>query len=89
MLEKATGKSLAVSILPASHKVQIMEYLLSCPARELNEYQTGDWANFIYESAHMLLDGRMLEYLQCLALCRQMVKDEAEEVHITPKKIEI
>ena len=78
MLEKAARKSLAVSILPASHKVQILEYLLSCPAHELNQYQTSEWANFIYESARMLIDGRMLEFLQCLDMCRKMAKEEDE-----------
>ena len=78
MLEKAVGKNLSVCMLPALHKVQIMEHLLSCPASELNRYQTGEWPNFIYECAHMLIDGRMLEYMQCLAICRQMSKEEGE-----------
>ena len=78
MLEKAVGKNLAVCMLPASHKVQIMEHLLSCPASELNNYQTSEWANFIYECAHMLIDGRMLEYMQCLNLCRQMAREDEE-----------
>ena len=76
MLEKATGKSLNIEMMPAAHKVQIIEYLLSCPASELNEYQHGEWPNFIYEAAKMLIDSRLNELMQVLALCRQMARED-------------
>ena len=35
IMERVTGKKLESNVLPAAHKVLIMEYLLSCPMKEI------------------------------------------------------
>lgn len=77
ILEKMAGKKIEPNILPASHKVLILEYLLSCPASEINNYQTADCPNFIYEATKMLLDSRLGDYMSVLNQCRVMAREDA------------
>lgn len=76
-MERVSGKKLESNVLPASHKVQIMEYLLSCSVRELNKYKDIDHPTFIYECAALLIDDRMEEYLNVLTRCRAMAREDA------------
>ncbi len=77
LLEKMVGRKIDPNLLPAIHKVQIMEYLLTCPANELSDYQTGDTPNFIYESAKMLIDSRLPDFISVLDQCRTMAREDA------------
>lgn len=76
MLEKETGRKIDPNLLPAIHKVQILEYLLSCPASELHDYQHADMPEFIFEAAKLLDDGKLLEFIQVLNLCRIMARED-------------
>ena len=77
MLEKVSGRKIDPNLLPAIHKVQILEYLLTCPASELSDYQSSDCPNFIYEAAKLLLDSRLPEFINVLSLCRIMAREDA------------
>lgn len=77
ILEKMAGIKIDPNLLPAIHKVQIMEYLLTCPASELTDYQTPDCPNFIYEAAKLLIDSRLPDFISVLNLCRQMAREDA------------
>jgi len=77
LLEQMAGRRIDPNILPASHKVVILEYLLVCPASELNDYQTSDCPNFIYESAKLLIDSRLPEYMNMLSICRAMAQEDS------------
>lgn len=77
MLEKVSGRKIDPNLLPATHKVQILEYLLTCPAKELSEYQHGECPNFIYEAAKLLIDSRLPEFINVLNVCRQMAREDA------------
>ena len=77
ILEKMAGRKVEHNLLPAIHKVQILEYLLTCPASELNKYQQGDCPEFIYESAKLLIDGKLLDFIGVLNLCRIMAREDA------------
>lgn len=77
MLEKMVGRKIDPNLLPAIHKVQIMEYLLSCPHGTLAEYQDNDNPSFICQCVDMLREGRILEFTQVLNLCRQMAREDA------------
>lgn len=79
LLEQMAGRRIDPNILPASHKVVILEYLLVCPASELNDYQTSDCPNFIYESAKLLIDSRLPEYMNMLSICRSMAQEDANK----------
>lgn len=79
ILEQMAGRKIDPNILPASHKVQILEYLLVCPASELNDYQTSDCPNFIYEAAKLLIDSRLPEYMGMLNICRIMAREDAQK----------
>lgn len=77
LLEKMAGRKVDPNLLPAIHKVQIMEYLLTCPASELNDYQSPDCPNFIYESAKLLIDSRLPDFIGVLNQCRIMAREDA------------
>jgi len=77
LLEKMVGRKIDPNLLPAIHKVQIMEFLLTCPASELTEYQGSENPSFICQCADMLREGRMLEFTQVLNLCRIMAREDA------------
>lgn len=82
ILERVTGKKLENNILPASHKVLIMEYLLSCPMKEIQKYNDIEYPAFISECATLLYNDRLNEYISILHQCRQMEReDEANERH--------
>ena len=77
LLEKMAGRKVDPNLMPAIHKVQIMEYLLTCPASELSDYQTPDCPNFIYESAKLLIDSRLPDFISVLNQCRIMAREDA------------
>ena len=77
LLEKMVGRKIDPNLLPAIHKVQIMEYLLTCPTNELPEYQSDDNPTFVCQCVDMLREGRMLEFTQVLNLCRIMAREDA------------
>ncbi len=77
LLEKMSGRKIDPNLLPAIHKVQILEYLLMCPASELNDYQTSDIPNFIYEAAKLLIDSRLPDFISVLNQCRIMAREDA------------
>jgi len=77
VLEKMAGRKVEPNLLPAIHKVQIMEYLLTCPASELNDYQTPDCPDFIYEAAKLLIDSRLPDFISVLNQCRIMAREDA------------
>lgn len=77
ILEKMAGRKIDPNLLPATHKVQILEYLLTCPASELNDYQAADSPNFIYESAKLLIDSRLPDFINVLNQCRIMAREDA------------
>lgn len=76
-LEKMAGRKVYHNLLPAIHKVQIMEFLLTVPINELGIYQSQNNASFITLCADMLREGRMLDFARVLNLCRQMTKEDA------------
>lgn len=76
ILERVTGKKLENNVLPASHKVLIMEYLLSCSTREIAKYKDIEYPTFIFECASLLSDDRLGEYMTILAQCYAMTKEE-------------
>lgn len=80
ILEKVTGKKLDNNILPAAHKVQIMEYLLSCPTKEVMKYKEIEYPTFIFECATLLCEDKMGEYMEVLCHCRAMAKEDKENV---------
>ena len=77
ILEKMAGRKIDPNLLPAIHKVQILEYLLTCPASELNDYQTADCPNFIYEAAKLLIDSKLPDFISVLNQCRVMAREDA------------
>ena len=77
VMEKVSGRKIDSNLLPALHKVQILEYLLTCPASELDKYQTPDTPNFIYEAAKLLLDSRLPDFIAILNDCRTMAREDA------------
>lgn len=78
ILEKVTGKKLESNILPAAHKVLIMEYLLSCPTKEVMKYKEIEYPTFIFECATLLCDDKMGEYMEVLSRCRVMAKEDEQ-----------
>lgn len=76
-LEKMAGRKIDHNLLPAIHKVQIMEFFLTLPANELVVYQSQDNASFITQCAEMLREGRIFDFVRVLDLCRQMAKEDA------------
>ena len=78
ILERVTGKKLESNVLPASHKVLIMEYLLSCPTKEMTKYKDIEYPTFINECAILLCNGRLGEYIGVLNQCREMAKVDTE-----------
>lgn len=82
IMERLSGKKLESNVLPASHKVLIMEYLLSCPMKEVQKYSDIEYPTFITECASLLYNDRMSDFINILALCRNMAReDEANERH--------
>ena len=79
ILEKVTGKKLENNIMPAAHKVLIMEYLLSCPINEIAKYKDITYPTFIYECATLLNEDRIGEYITILCQCRTMAREDAEK----------
>ena len=78
ILERLTGKKLENNVLPASHKVLIMEYLLSCPTKEMTKYKELEYPTFINECVTLLCNGRLGEYVGVLNQCRIMAKEDEE-----------
>ncbi len=79
ILEKVTGKKLENNILPAAHKVLIMEYLLSCPITEIATDKDITYPTFIYECATLLEEDRIGEDITILCQCRTIAKEDAEK----------
>ena len=77
ILEKVAGRKIDPNLLPALHKVQIMEFLLICPSDELGQYQDNDLPVLITECADMLREGRLFDFTRILDLCRKMAKEDA------------
>ena len=77
IMERVTGKKLENNVLPAFHKVLIMEYLLSCPVKEIVKYKDIEYPTFIFECATLLNDDRMGEYMNVLEQCRIMAREDA------------
>ncbi len=77
LLEKMAGRKVDPNLLPAIHKVQIMEFLLSCPSGELAEYRSDENPTFIVQCVDMLREGRMLDFTQVLNLCRIMAREDS------------
>ena len=77
VLEEMVGRKIDPNLLPAIHKVQIMEYLLSCPQGELSEFQSNENPTFICQCVDMLREGRMLDFTKILNLCREMAREDA------------
>ena len=80
ILERVTGKKLENNVLPASHKVLIMEYLLSCPIKEIERYKDINHPTFIFECATLLSEDRIGEYITVLSQCRIMAKEDENNV---------
>ena len=76
ILERVTGKKLESNVLPASHKVLIMEYLLSCSTKEIEQYKDITYPTFIFECATLLSDDRIGEYMTILCQCRTMARED-------------
>ena len=76
ILERVTGKKLESNVLPAAHKVLIMEYLLSCPIKEIEKYKDITYPAFIFECATLLIDDRIGEYMTILCQCRTMARED-------------
>ena len=79
ILERVTGKKLENNILPASHKVLIMEYLLSCSTKEMIKYKELEYPTFINECAMLLFNGKLGEYISVLSQCRAMAREDIEK----------
>ena len=79
IMERVTGKKMESNILPAAHKVLIMEYLLSCPISEIAKYNDISLPTFIYECATLLNEDRIGEYITILNQCRTMAREDAEK----------
>jgi len=77
LLVKMVGRKIDPNILPAIHKVQIMEYLLTCPISQLVEYRESNIPTFIHVSAKMLVEGRIPDYMSVLNQCRIMAREDA------------
>ena len=77
IMERVTGKKLESNVLPAAHKVLIMEYLLSCPTKEMTKYKEMEYPTFINECATLLCNGRLGEYIGVLDQCRAMAREDA------------
>ena len=77
ILERVTGKKLESNVLPAAHKVLIMEYLLSCPTKEVQKYSDIEYPTFINECATLLYNDRLYEFMKVLSLCLDMAEKEA------------
>lgn len=77
ILERVTGKKLESNVLPAAHKVLIMEYLLSCPTKEMTKYKELEYPTFIYDCALLLCNGKLDEYISALNQCRAMAREDA------------
>lgn len=78
ILERVTGKKLESNVLPAAHKVLIMEYLLSCPTKEMTKYKDIEYPTFIYDCALLLCNGKLDEYISALNQCRAMAREDSE-----------
>jgi hypothetical protein len=76
IMERVTGKKLESNVLPASHKVLIMEYLLSCPTKEVQKYSDIEYPTFINECATLLYNDRLYEFMKVLSICRDMAEED-------------
>lgn len=79
LVQQMSGKKIA-NLLPAQDKVDIMEYLLQCPASELHAYVEKRYPIFITECAMLLAEKRIGDYIALLRQCRAMA---TEDVHST------
>ena len=75
VIQKMSGKRIA-NLLPAQDKVDIMEYLLQCPASELQSYKGEDYPTFIVECATLLAGQRIGDYISLLRECRAMAEED-------------
>lgn len=76
-LEKMVGRKIDPNLLPAIHKVQIMEFLLTCSHDELVKYVSIDQPVFIVICAKMINEMKLDEYMSVLDRCRAMAREDA------------
>lgn len=76
MIEKMTGRKMEINLLPAIHKVQILEYMLTCSREEVQQLGADGMCAFVVMNAKMLCEGRMVDYMNVLRQCRLMAKEE-------------
>ena len=77
ILEKMVGRKIDPNLLPAIHKVQIMEYLLTCPFEEISELRGKDIPIFVAICARMLANEEIARYMSVLNRCRLMAREDA------------
>lgn len=77
IVEKVSGRKIEPNLLPATHKVQIMEYLLTCDNEELTRLVDNNHPAFVVLCARLLCDRKISEYMNLLRLCRLMTREEA------------
>lgn len=77
ILEKMVGRTIEPNLLPAIHKVQIMEYLLTCPFEEVAELRGKDIPIFVAICARMLANEEIVRYMSVLGRCRIMAREDA------------
>ena len=77
-MEKAVGRRIDPNLLPAAHKVQILEFLLTCDKGTVKEQAQSNVA-FVSICATLLLDMKMEEYFNILRQCRAMEQEELSQ----------
>ena len=76
IIEKAAGKKIDRNVLSATHKVQIMEYLLACSIDEMAKFTDNSYPTFVVECSLMLMAKEIDKYLRMLQLCKQIEREE-------------
>lgn len=77
ILEKVSGRKVDPNLLPASQKVQIMEFLLSCDYDMLGELADENYPAFIMLNARLLIDRDLRSFIGILRQCRLMAREDA------------
>lgn len=64
-------------VLPAQDKVDIMEFLLQCPADKMLSYNNNKYPTFIVGCALLLINNKMDVYFSVLESCKRMAKNDS------------